>query len=901
MIVDWPTSGKFHNMAGTTSACYAGESLPCLNYSRPLRPKLNTWYQPTGASRWGYGLFLCTLTQLNSITSQFSSSVPNSGAQLILSYYANGINYQRGFQAWMLPAHPISVNASDPNGFWIVPLVDERFYWQSQINEFSTNNTFTWANFFNEMEPLFGNLQASFVSPNYLLANYFFLNGPGSYTKAAMVFDLMAHSVGQRLVANYQTQGRGVANNFFQGGNWRSINSTDSTDILTVNLQYQYDPGIHQAGIFSSPGFSGIAPYQITVNFRQWSNGITLPNWLDDRYSITISAVSAGYAGPVSSEFEKIFNSTALADFTTGDATPNNQTNLQNLAQQIAKDFYSYINVIEDQNVIGITQWQETGFDDYLEFDVGSWCKETETYRAKTRIHSTPYNFGSENLFHYDNSTTYDGDAFIWEFGDKIVGTLDGNLTAGGTQTISLSNSTTDSPIPGGGPYHFEVTSLGDTTGNMGDTIIAFRTGDQWVVFSGASAILRGQFLGITYCLLSGNSGTITFFSGTQGSETSTGDTASCYLRRGICLEGKTYLIASTSNGYEVINPDLIAYGSFSTPIKGGNSGTLTFYQGTIGSETSTGVTTSVFVRTGLCNTTSVYIVGYTDEGWEVLNPNGILYGQFITSGTAAVLAGTTGTITFFTGTLGSETTTGITATCAVRRGICIGTAAITPVTYKIGFTSGGFEVLDPELISHGQFSGEISESGGTFTFWMGAQGGETATTITVTAYVRNGVCAKSKTYMVGYTDNGWEILNNEIVFHGRCSSTKVGGTTATFTLYSGTQGSEVSETTTITAYIRFGVVIANKTYIIDSTDNGFEVRPDTWAIVKNLTGSDIAKAGTGTVTILSGTQGAETTTGVTITALARWGAFKNNAIGRAVVDNTTNTISFTMDSTDSC
>jgi hypothetical protein len=44
-----------------------GVGLPLLNWSAPPRPKLNTLWMPTGASRWGVGLFLASDAQLTEI------------------------------------------------------------------------------------------------------------------------------------------------------------------------------------------------------------------------------------------------------------------------------------------------------------------------------------------------------------------------------------------------------------------------------------------------------------------------------------------------------------------------------------------------------------------------------------------------------------------------------------------------------------------------------------------------------------------------------------------------------------------------------------------------------------------------------------------------------------------
>src|SRR5689334_18668292 len=56
LVSDWTASRL--NRAG---------DLPLPNYSQPLKPQLNTWYRPTGASRWSFGLFLATTAQYDQI------------------------------------------------------------------------------------------------------------------------------------------------------------------------------------------------------------------------------------------------------------------------------------------------------------------------------------------------------------------------------------------------------------------------------------------------------------------------------------------------------------------------------------------------------------------------------------------------------------------------------------------------------------------------------------------------------------------------------------------------------------------------------------------------------------------------------------------------------------------
>jgi hypothetical protein len=73
--------------------------------------------------------------------------------------------------------------------------------------------------------------------------------------------------------------------------------------------------------------------------------------------------------------------------------------------------------------------------------------------------------------------------------------------------------------------------------------------------------------------------------------------------------------------------------------------------------------------------------------------------------------------------------------------------------------------------------------------------------------------------------------------------------------------------------------------------------------ICQNLTGSDISQGSSGTVTILAGAAGSETSTGLTVTALARWGKFKASAKGRCQWDGCVSgsSPSWTIENTDTC
>src|SRR5437016_2084230 len=56
-----------------TSVYYTGQPLPSRNFSKPLQPRINRWYCPTGASRWSFGLFLADYSALQNILNAIGS------------------------------------------------------------------------------------------------------------------------------------------------------------------------------------------------------------------------------------------------------------------------------------------------------------------------------------------------------------------------------------------------------------------------------------------------------------------------------------------------------------------------------------------------------------------------------------------------------------------------------------------------------------------------------------------------------------------------------------------------------------------------------------------------------------------------------------------------------------
>lgn len=619
---------------------YPGTPLPAPNYSRPPAPKLNTWYRPTGAGRWAFGFFLCDYTRLQQILGQIGTN--NAGQALTLDTFPISGHTRSWANCFLLPPHPVSASVSDPAGLYILPIVDERWYWQFETGfQLPTDNTAptakTWAAEFAALATAIGiNLTVDTIPAQYLYPNLSFINGT-TWHNAGILLDALAWSVGQRIIPAYNPYG---PNTGYPGGVWRSANWGSSKTIRTTNLSGTADLGALQAGSLAAfPNQAAIVPGGILVVFRAYKNGIVIGDYKTARYQSPVTAAAAGQLGGTTADYTVTILSTALADISTsGDSTnPDNKATLDALALQIAQDYYSSL-WIQDSAVVGVSQWQESGYDDYVEFRAGR--PDGAGAMPSTRIHSQPYNCVMERMLHYDTTT--------WEYGDKIYGTLDGNLSANGTQTITLTG--TDGAKPSG-TTHLLVTSVVGNTGSTGDKIEAFRFADVWGVNgvasggsgTGTADLITGTCAAV---VVSGSSATFTIDAAFGGG------TVTASVNLGICLTGISYQIGKFKDGtYKVINPTRRFVGKFAAAnVYGGNSGTLTIYSGTLGAETSTGVSVTAYVRNG-------YALSFNPLQVCQVAPDGTYE---IVPGCAYALGNTT--VVYCTGAAVAVTVAGVTA-----------------------------------------------------------------------------------------------------------------------------------------------------------------------------------------------------------------------------------------------
>ncbi|AGA26034.1 hypothetical protein [Singulisphaera acidiphila] len=138
-----------------------------------------------------------------------------------------------------------------------------------------------------------------------------------------------------------------------------------------------------------------VMPARVTVRFQtRRCNGAvsdSVPPWYVKTVNLAdvLPDVGAGFNG------EKLFHDAALALFNVGGTVPTNQTALDNLATQIAKDYYSWKQISFDEVYPEIIAPEVDGLTDLIVISY-------QIDQVWTRRLSAPFNAQPEELAHQD-------------------------------------------------------------------------------------------------------------------------------------------------------------------------------------------------------------------------------------------------------------------------------------------------------------------------------------------------------------------------------------------------------------------------------------------------------------------------------------------------------------------
>lgn len=406
------------------------DGLPFPNYPLPPKIRPNQLYWPTGASRWAIGYFFAT----DAIKKQMVEVVHSKGLQHAELKVVTNSEFTA--EMYLLPPRRIS-GMEDSQACWLMPLVDERYYWQYEnIGDFAVDaesEDGSWDDVFGQLGTQLGvSIAHDGTSSAYLAPDPEELTR--RYDNAAVLLDAVSHSVGHRLVR-------------WPDGTVKSMNFTNSETQLTENTG-------------SSPAWQQIAggdfdigpvPAQVNVVFRRFVDHVVIP-----RKNYAIAKAPSSATATIGSS-QKTIHSTLYADFTiVGTGSPDNISDLDNLAGEIATDYYKSAEHAYDRTFAGIKPWKPCGYDDHILYQFGSEYpvpklsantvvqgntattqigKHYEKW-AHTRVQSNPVNFGVECQLSQDHD--------FRPLAPSQFGDLDGSMAASSTATLSVWEN--DSP-----------------------------------------------------------------------------------------------------------------------------------------------------------------------------------------------------------------------------------------------------------------------------------------------------------------------------------------------------------------------------------------------------------------------------------------------------------------------
>jgi hypothetical protein len=402
------------NRPQTQSGNVPGVGLTLPNYPEPPKPKLNSLYWPTGASRWARGYYLAHQSQLTPILQNASTN--NTYLTLVLSDEINSLSITA--KVYLLQPRPLSAAwpgaPVNVDGLFLLPVVDERYFWQFRNSgTLAVTNTTQWEDVYSTLQSQLGvTIAVDSIPGQYQQPDIQELSR--KYENAAVLLDAVAHSCGQRIVRQ-------------PDGTVSAVNTTTSNVAQTLNLSAGW---LMMGGASDGLNSPSITPESVLVTFQKWRECAVDPT--GDKYTVSKNAPGESQTGTV-----KVIHSTAFADFTLKSMVADNASDCDALATQISTDYYAWLAHQHDFSFVSIQPWKLTGFDDHAEWCFGRSCTDVleNNYQAYTRVQSRPYNFGDEEqLQQFEGMPVYPRLARV---------SLTANLATGGNANAKFVSDTT--------------------------------------------------------------------------------------------------------------------------------------------------------------------------------------------------------------------------------------------------------------------------------------------------------------------------------------------------------------------------------------------------------------------------------------------------------------------------
>ena len=362
-------------------------SVPTPNWPPMPEARFNRLYWPTGATRWAH-CFLLADTETKDRMLKFVDDDADNGHTGILQIAPNGwenVRANTGFNVdkngvilvscrmYMLPprrivseyleSEELADKASD--GLWIVPLVDERYFWQHQHVP-NGYNPQTWSQAFTD---ILDELGAEYDAPADFAAGYGTPTdlSPLEFHNAAIALDALAFTTGRRIV--------------------RAIDGT-----VKVQKVSEADSGLERNRDHTDAEFQRISggdddrlslavPDTILLSFPAGSYDVTSRAENGNNVAAT-HVVHAALDGDDDDAFTTSFSA----------------------------DWFGWLTERYHESFAGLKKWEPCGYDDAIEWCIGS--KLDGESQAITRVRSLPYNWGMTTLLRFGEAAASPDDGF---------------------------------------------------------------------------------------------------------------------------------------------------------------------------------------------------------------------------------------------------------------------------------------------------------------------------------------------------------------------------------------------------------------------------------------------------------------------------------------------------------
>lgn len=363
----------------------------------PDRPKLkpNQLYMPSGATRWGQFFGLATTTQKNAIIAELASGGSLGILEITLDDDPVAVpvvtcteddgtfDLQNSILAYMhmLPPQPVArTAAATDDDLWIIPLVDERFWWQTAM---FVSVAETWADLLSEFRTSLGASMTrdtiADVDSEYGIPDACFFRNGAINTAAAV--DLYCWCTNQRLVPKDISVGTWMLRGVLPSPpstttGTTPTGSTTSSTTLSPDCLYTsqrdaqlttVNSGLASAGGECDSTYSGDVPSEIKFHFT--NDGST-----------ELLAYIAGTA-PLYAD------GGTLDVVCPATSTGSNDADLEAMADKWANGFWNWSKWRFNWSFNRLLNWHMIGYEDYVLIDLS---RHRRGYNARTVIKTLP-------------------------------------------------------------------------------------------------------------------------------------------------------------------------------------------------------------------------------------------------------------------------------------------------------------------------------------------------------------------------------------------------------------------------------------------------------------------------------------------------------------------------------